>query len=119
MFLLALALGCGSDPVVTIKTAKVEGMPLPPDMKSFVSGTLQKKVETCYAEGLAADPELGGTAVVTSVGSHGIMKVEGSGDADKLVRCAAAPMESARNQRTLGDGDVAVGVELTVTYSPG
>ena len=119
MLAVMFLLGCGGDPVVGVKTSKLAGLPLPGGMNAFVADTYQKKVETCYTKGLQDNAELAGTATVTAQGSHGILKVEATGDAQKLINCAKNPIEDSRNQRTLGDGDNAVGFELLVTYAPG
>lgn len=114
--MLLLMIACSS-PTATITTGPANGETLFPGLSEFSAGKLQRGVDTCYAEALKEDPALSGTATVTAVGSHGILKVEGTGP-DPLVACVKDVLEDSRNQRTLGEGDNTVGATFTVTFTP-
>ncbi len=117
--MLFLALACGGSPAVTLATSAHPDAPMPSALAELQESKIQRPIQTCYTNALAANAELEGTVSATVYGSHGILKTEVTSGPDELAACVKEPLGSQKVMRALGDGDNAVGFGLTVTFSKG
>lgn len=109
-------LACGSGGSVLVTTEAAPGLPLPGTLAESVAG-LQRPLEACYREALAADGSVAGTVRAVAKGSHGVMHVEIEEPAHPaLASCMNHVLSDQKRARVLLDGDVIVGVLLTAKF---